>query len=59
MLQTMHATIPLFICQQLQRNEEETALTTAWIKEVALAGSLNVTNETFNPALCCMSSGSA
>jgi len=43
----------------LQRNEEETALTTAWIKEVALAGSLNVTNETFNPALCCMSSGSA
>jgi hypothetical protein len=33
----------------LQRNEEENALRTACIKEVAQAGSLNVTNETFNP----------
>jgi hypothetical protein len=43
----------------LQRNEEENALTNAWIKEVALAGSLKVTNETFNPALCFMSFSSA
>jgi len=39
----------------LQRNEEENA----WIEEVALAGSLNVTNETFNPALSGMSFSSA
>ena len=59
MQQTMYATLPLFIYQQLQRNEEENGLTSAWIEGVALAGSLNVTNETFNPSLCCMSFSSA